>query len=293
MSETNYINEIKALIQLLDEPNTEIFEHLRGKLIEYGYDAIPFLEEAWQNYFDPLLHQRIEEIIYTLNFKNTCTELSNWKIFGYNNLLLGFIILTKFQYPKLNEEEIREVLDSLYKDAWLELNDNLTALEKIKVINHVFYDIHGYVGNKVNFHAIQNSMINHVLKDKTGNPLSLGIIYIIIAQRLNLPVFGVNLPDHFVLAYTNEGNEDKISFIKENEVLFYINPFSRGTVFSRRELEMFVNQLNIEPQEYFFTPCSNFDIIIRLLNNIRSSFEKLGYIKKIEETDILIKLMLD
>lgn len=284
-------NELKALIQLLDEPDTAIFEQIQSKISEFGFDAVPFLEDAWQNAFDTLMQSRIEELIRKINFDNTCIELSNWKLFGARNLLLGFIIITRFQFPKLNEEEVKVSIDAIYKDAWLELNDSLTALEKIKVINHVFYDLHGFTGNKTNYHAIQNSMINHVLKDKTGNPLSLGIIYMIIAQRLNLPVFGVNLPDHFILAYTNELTEEQISFIDEKEVLFYINPFSHGAVFSRLELELFIEQLKVEPSEYFFTPCSNLEIMQRLLNNIRFAYEKLGYAQKIKETDKLIKLL--
>lgn len=284
-------SELKALIQLLDEPEIAIFEQIQNKIYEFGHEAIPYLEEAWQNSFDMLVQNRIEEIIHKINFENTCIELSNWKHFGARNLLLGFIIITRFQFPKLNEEEVKAAIDAIYKDAWLELNTSLTSLEKIKVINHVLYDLHGFTGNKTNYHAIQNSMINHVLNEKTGNPLSLGIIYMIIAQRLNLPVFGVNLPDHFVLAYTNELIEEQISFIDEKEVLFYINPFSHGSVFSRRELELFVEQLKIEPREYFFTPCSNIEIMHRLLNNIRYSYEKLGYKQKIEETDKLIELL--
>ena len=284
-------NEVKALIQLLDEPDATVFEQIRHKIYEFGYDAIPFLEEAWLNSFDTLIQNRIEEIIHQIHFDNIYLELSNWKHFGARNLLLGFIIITRFQFPKLNEDEVKSAIDVIYKDVWLELNDSLTALEKIKVFNHVFYDLHKFTGNKTNYHAIQNSMIHHVLKDKTGSPLSLGIIYMIIAQRLNMPVFGVNLPNHFVLAYTNELTEEKISFIDEKEVLFYINPFSHGSVFSRRELELFVEQIKIEPREYFFTPCTNLEIMQRLLNNIRFSYEKLGYKQKIQETDKLIELL--
>lgn len=284
-------NEVRALIQLLDEPDTTVFEQIRHKIYEFGYDAIPFLEEAWLNSFDTLIQSRIEEIIHQIHFDNIYLELSNWKHFGARNLLLGFIIITRFQFPKLNEDEVKSAIDIVYKDVWLELNDSLTALEKIKVLNHVFYDLHKFTGNKTNYHAIQNSMIHHVLKDKTGSPLSLGIIYMIIAQRLNIPVFGVNLPNHFVLAYTNELTEEKISFIDEKEVLFYINPFSHGSVFSRRELELFVEQIKIEPREYFFTPCTNLEIMQRLLNNIRFSYEKLGYKQKIQETDKLIELL--
>ncbi len=287
-------NEINALIQLLDEPDNEIFQQIRQKVLEFGFDALPFLEKAWENNFESLVQERIEELIKKINFDNSCIELNNWKHFGARNLLMGFNIITRFQFPKFDEDEIKILIDGLYKDAWLELNDTLTALEKIKVINHVLYEIHGFKGSsKDKYHDIQNSMINHVLKEKRGNPLSLGIIYIIIAQRLNLPVFGVNLPDHFVLAYTNELAEEQISFIDEKEVLFYINPFSRGAVFSRKELELYLNQIKMEPNDDFFLPCTNIKIIHRLLNNIRYSCEIAGQKQKMKETDALIQILLE
>lgn len=287
-------NEINALIQLLDEPDVEIYEQIRAKIIDYGFDALPYLEKAWENAFEKIFQERIEEIIKKLQFENTCIELNNWKSFGVRNLLMGFSIISRFQYAKLDEEEIKTIIDSIYRDAWLELNETLTSLEKIKVLNHIFYVIHGFKGSsKANYHAIQNSMINHVLKDKLGNPLSLGIIYMIIAQRLNLPVFGVNLPDHFVLAYTNELSEEQISFINEKEVLFYINPFSRGAVFSRKELEMYLEQIKLEPKEEYFLPCDNIKIIHRLLNNIRYSYEILGQKQKVIETVKLIEILLN
>ena len=71
---------------------------------------------------------------------------------------------------------------------------------------------------------------------------------------------------------------------KENsDVLFYINPFSRGTIFNRTEIEQFLEQLKLEPKPTFFEPCSNIDIIKRMLANLVYSYEKLGYPQKVDE----------
>ena len=66
-----------------------------------------------------------------------------------------------------------------------------------------------------NFHAPQNSFISDVLNDKKGNPLSLSLLYLIIAQKCELPIKGVNLPKHFVIAYTHEElyEETQLNFI--------------------------------------------------------------------------------
>ncbi len=90
------------------------------------------------------------------------------------------------------------------------------------------FDIHRYSGNKTNIDAPQNLFINNLLETKKGNHLSIGILYIILGQKLNIPVYGVNLPQHFILAYAGEISEERVKTADENGVLFYINPFNKG-----------------------------------------------------------------
>ncbi|MFC2111313.1 transglutaminase-like domain-containing protein [Bacteroidota bacterium] len=282
--------ELKSLVSLIDEPDNMIYKQIREKLITYGVEAVPFLEEAWEKTFDNIIQKRIESLIHNLQFDNVLFQLKKWYLLGGTDLLSGFIILTKYQYPDLDEEKIIKQIGKITQDVWLELNDNLTALEKIKIINHVFYNIHGFKGNKQNFHAPQNSYINNLLETKKGNPLSLSILYSIVAQGLKVPIYGVNLPEHFILSYTDDIIHD-FKKIKEPTVLFYINAFNKGTVFSLKELHLFLKQLKLKPNEAYFTPCDNIQIIKRLIYNLTTAYEKLGYPDKISELEKLLAVL--
>ncbi len=284
--------ELNALIRLLDEPNEEMFDHIRKKLMNYGNDAIPLLEDAWDNSFDHLIQNRIEDIIHTIQIKNLSQELSIWARGNSFDLLKGFYLATKYQYPDLNEQDINDQIELIKRDVWLELNSNLTALEKIKVINHIVFEIHGFKGNKTNIDAPQNLFLNNLLETKKGNHLSIGILYIIVAQKLGIPIFGVNLPQHFVLAYVDEVHEEKYKIVDENEVLFYINPFNKGAVFTRREIDIFINHMRIKPADEYFKPCDNITIIKRLFENLIYSYKKLGYQVKVEELNKLVNAIL-
>jgi len=143
---------------------------------------------------------------------------------------------------------------------------------------------HGFSGNKQNYHAPQNSYFNNVLSSKKGNPLSLAILYSILAQQLDIPIFGVNLPSHFVLAYRDDNAiMEMISGESNNGVMFYINPFSRGTIFNSQEIEQFLKQLQLEPDRKYFEPCTNLDMVKRMISNLIYSYEKLGYPDKVNE----------
>lgn len=267
--------ELQALIRLLDEPNQKIYSQIKDKIFAYGYDAIPKLEDVWANSFDLVLQERSLNLIHEIQFTSTCLELSKWAVLESNDLLKGFIIFSKYNYPDLDTDKMINITARIIQDVWLELNDKLTALEKIKVVNHVFFSIHKFRGNKRNFYSPDNFAINNVLESKVGNPVSLGILYLSVCQSLKIPVAGVNLAKHFVLAYMDENNG--------NEVMFYLNPFNQGTVFTKNEIDLFIDQLKVERKKEYYTSCDNLTIMNRLIDDMILSYEKLGYKDKIEE----------
>lgn len=285
---TNNSNQLSALINLLDEPDDKTFDIIREKIFAFGEQAVPSLELAWENSFDNIVQGRIEGIIHQIQQSGFRHQLIDWMKLGSSDLLKGFLLISRSQYPDLNAEEITMTIEQMKMDAWLELNDNLTAMENIKVLNHIFYDMHKFEGNRINLYAPTNQYINTVLETRKGSPLTLGILYLILAQRLKLPVHGVNLPQHFIMAYTTElyhtGKE-------ASDVLFYINPFNKGAMFTRHEIELFIRQMQLKPDPSFFSPCSNVDIIHRLVNNMILTYTQLGNAEKVEELNTILKMI--
>lgn len=283
-------NKINALVSLLDDPDYEVFSEIKTQLLTLGIEAIPFLENAWETSFDTTLQKRAEEIIHDIQYNSVSNELENWIKNGGVDLIEGIAAVARYQYPDLKTETIKQQLNEIKNDIWLELNHNLTALEIVRVVNHIIFDVHGFTGNTTNFHAPQNSFINIVMETKKGNPLMLSILYIYLAEQLDLPIFGVNLPEHFVLAYTD--NEQKKSDWKNADVLFYINPFSKGTVFSKKDIDLFLKQIKLEHNDSYYKPCDNVNMLVRLLRNLSNSFDKIAYPQKAKEiNNLLIKLL--
>lgn len=277
-------NEIKALISLLDDPDELVFDQIRLKLESMGASIIPVLEDAWEHEAYGILFQsRVENIIHNIQFDRVKSELKNWASTPDKDLLQGMLALAKYQYPEMDIEEINRVIDKLEKDIWLEFHDGLTALEKLKVFNHILFDVHGFEGNKKHYHSPDNSFINRVLESKKGNPISLAVLYLILSKRLDLPVYGVNLPRHFILAWGDRmelpSNKDE----QDAKILFYINPFSGGSVFGKSDIEAFLKELKLKPNPIFFLPCSSYDIMVRTMNNLIHSYEQEGQGHKAEE----------
>lgn len=112
----------------------------------------------------------------------------------------------------------------------------------------------------------------------------MAVIYSIIAQKLDIPVYGVNLPQHFILAYVNESPEE------EGKILFYINAFNKGFIFSRADVDSFLKQLNLKPDKQFYESCSHADIIKRMIRNLISSYQKLAAVDKVKELEELLEI---
>lgn len=286
------IEEIKALIQLLDDPSSEVNQAVTKNLLDQGVSVLPELEAAWELSLDQDYQERIVGIIQEIQTQSTNKEMRRWLDSEQYELLKGVYLLAKYQYPELTYTELEETLERIIKDVWLELNNNLTALEKVRILNHILFDVHGFTKNTKDFYNPRNSFINQVLETKKGNPISLSVVYSIIAQRLGLPIYGVNLPKNFILAYKDEfiGGEtfDKIT----DNILFYINPYNRGAVLGRKEIDSFLKEQDLEAKRSYYLPCSNPEIIVRMLHNLINAYNKSGYREKAEQFEEVLRILI-
>lgn len=285
--------EIESLIKLLDDPDQEIASHVEEKLLSYGNDVINHLENAWGQSLDSILQERIENLVHKIQFQNIKKELELWYIGGAFDLLQGILIINKYQYPDLDEQKVINQLEDIKRDIWMQMIYDMSPVEKVKLINHVIYGTNGFTGNTTNHQDPQNSYISQVLESRKGNQILLAVIYSIIAQKLDIPIYGVNLPQHFILAYVDETPAESIMVsgdLFEDRILFYINAFNKGFMFGRKDVDAFLKQLNLKPNEHFYEPCTNVDIIQRVLRNLISAYEKLSAVGKVRELEELLAM---
>lgn len=281
----NSKNEISALIKLLEDPDLEIFEAVTTKLREIGREVIPELENAWKISPNPNLQDKLEGLIEDIQYQHVYQSLIDWVHGGGEDLLLGAYIISSVQFPELEFSELEKSINSISNDVLLEINNNHTALEKVRIMNHILFGVHKFSGNFTNYYSPFNNYINYVIDNKKGNPISLSIVYSVIGQKLGLPIYGVNLPKNYILAFKN------MEFTEgDDQVVFYINPYNKGSVLGKREIDYFLKQQNIDADPSYYLPCSNIMTIKRLITNLIFSYEKTGNAEKVTFFNKLIKL---
>lgn len=284
MSNNKEINEkeLNALITLLEDDDIEIASHVEQKLLSLGTSIIPFLEKEWMSQsLIPHVREKIEDIVHDLQFELQLEKLTEWKNSGGEDLLEGMMYVANYQYPDLNIEYLSRKLEQYYYEAWKEFNGEFTPIQQVKILNDVFYNRIKFRPNSKNFHSPSNCMINTVMESKKGNPLTLCVIYLLLAKRLKIPIYGVNLPNLFIVTYKTEAQQ------------FYINVFNNGIIFTTNDIDNYIEQLHLEKQDIYYQPCSNIEIVTRAIRNLISSFDKLGEYKKADDVKKMLSKIED
>jgi regulator of sirC expression with transglutaminase-like and TPR domain len=274
-------NEIKALISLLDDHDNEVASLVEDRIVSLGVSIIPFLEEEWEETLDPDMQKRIEDLIHSLQFDGLQERLRNWKESETQDLLEGMWLVNSYMYPDVELSTLKKQVEQLYFDAWASMQENMHPYDQVKSLNNTLFREKRFSANTKNFHSPANSMMHLALETKRGNPLTLCVIYMIITRKLEMPVFGVNLPNLFILTY------------KLGEMQFYINVYNKGLILSKADIDNYILQLNLNPVDIFYEPCSNLDIVKRALRNLAFSFEKMDDLEKATEVTKLLSMLSD
>lgn len=140
MSDAHYLNnkELKALVSLLDDDDTEVIQHVEGRIMSLGTHIIPYLEFEWENSFNPIVQKRIEELVHSLQFELTKEKLYAWKAQGAKDLLEGMWLVNTYQYPDLELEQLTREIEQVYYNVWMEFKSDIHPVDQVKQLNSVF-----------------------------------------------------------------------------------------------------------------------------------------------------------
>ncbi len=210
---------------------------------------------------------------------NLKAQLRAWKAGGASDLPEGMRLVAAYQYPDLTSATWQARLGKLYKEVAAAYAPADDPQKKVENLNEVFFGQMGFRANTHHFHAPENSFLNVVLDTRRGNPISLCVLYLLAGNHLGVPLYGVNLPNLFILTY------------KTPETQFYINVFNRGVIFSRVDIDNYIGQLNLPPADVFYQPCTPFDVVARVLRNLALAYDRLGEAPKRDDAEALLTVI--
>jgi len=264
--------EISALFLLIDDPDQEVFDVVSQKIVDYGKPIIPNLEHLWETTPSEETQTRIELLIHRLHYRDLTEDFHQWSVSGHHDLMLGALLVCKFQYPELSTTPVLQEIEKIRRNIWLELNNYLTPLEQINIVTSILYSYYGLKGGETSYQEANEFLLHKVLEAKHGNQISNGILYLILCELLDIPVKAIGVPKQFVVAYFKPGYSEENLPNPLNKIEFFIDPTS-GQVFTHKDVDNYFKRISVPSIGTYFKPQSNKRIIQQLLEELSKCFD--------------------
>lgn len=285
--------QINALLQLIDDPDGEVFNTVSTELLRYGKSIIPSLEHLWERAENGEVQERIEHLIHRMHFQDLQAEFIQWLRSPRPDLLKGAILIAKYRFPDLKVSAILQQFDQLRRNIWLELNNYLTPLEQMNVFNSILYNYYKLQGHELTERQLEHFFINQVLDNRQGNTYTIGILFLSLCELLDIPVFAVNIPRQFIFAYIDTLHH---FFSHEEEgirqIQFYIDPLN-GIVYTQQDVDTYLKKINALNRGHYFTPLTTRFIIQKMLEDLALCYQYKQEEQQAEEIQQLIRLIQD
>lgn len=262
--------EIASLLALLDDPDTIVSAAVEARLRERGVGAmVPLLVFATTS-GDELARSRANAIAAELNeeilaeeFKQLRTKIEEHRRGALED---GVFLIARYGYPMLDTEHYRSELDALAGMLHDRLKGLHSTMDVLTETNQFFFKTRGFAGNHTQFLDPDNSYINQVLDRRLGIPISLAVVYLLVAaHRLGLPFSGVSTPGHFLLRYDGLASEP-----------IFVDAYNGGVLLREDDIKRFLQKSGLPFYETFLRPASTRTILMRMLRNLVVLFEEAG-----------------
>lgn len=251
----------KALVSLLADEDQNVYRTVRQKIVSYGPTSATWLREHTRSN-DPLLRRRAQEIVSYFARQEADTQLLAFCLNQGEDFDLeqSVLLLSRTQYPDINPEAYSALLDEYAGELRDRLDLNGEPVVILKLINEYLFRELKFTGDEHNFYDPANSYLNMVLDRKTGNPISLSLVYLLIARRLRLPMAGIGLPGHFLCRFQSTRAE------------IYVDAFRGGRLLTKADCIKHVLQLRQRFDESCLAPVSSRRILLRICANLHQIY---------------------
>ncbi len=185
------------------------------------------------------------------------------------DLARAALVVAKIEYPRLDPQDTLDRLDEIGRRAAdrLERLADVSVLARVTALNRLLFDEEKFEGNRRQYGDFRNSLLNAVLERRTGIPISLAVVYIEVARRAGLEVFGVSFPGHFLLRVPNDAGDDGPPLI--------LDPFDRGRPLNEQDCRDLLRRHVGDDAEFHDTlldSCPPRQILGRMLNNLKRTY---------------------
>jgi regulator of sirC expression with transglutaminase-like and TPR domain len=262
-TETLSSSEQEALLSLLDDTNSTVRRALLARFAQIGTAAAPFLQTIAQG-SNRILARHAAWFLEELKFSDPVAEFRGFIRSQNYELETGVLLLARTIEPRLDVGACCAELDAVADRCRELIVEPSSMREKCRVMNRVLFHEYGFHGNVENYTDPRNSFIDQVLKRRTGIPISLSVVYLLVAERLSIDLEPVGLPGHFIVGCFAD------------DLPFFIDAFDRGVFRDADEIFELLRANNIVPKQTDLAPTPIREVLCRSCRNLVNHFTAAG-----------------
>jgi regulator of sirC expression with transglutaminase-like and TPR domain len=273
-------SEIKALFKLLDDPDQVVFDSVSSHIVSFGTGIIPSLETLWLEAENEIVQHRIESLIQQVSLTDIKKKFLAWEnntdtkeSAGASSLYEAMTLLCQYIHPDLKNNVFDKTLKSIHRSCWLELNNYLTPLEEVHIVNSILYRMYKFRSEKDALKNPSTYYLCDVLDTKKGNQYSLSMLYLIITQMLDIPVYAFRVSNFVILGYINTLYHFDSTSPNTTNIQFFIEP-TEGTILSKQDVESFIKKYNVQIEEDSFEPLTNKDFVYYFAQALSMAYQE-------------------
>lgn len=272
-------SRISALIRLLGDESQDICVVAWKNLEKIGEPVLPQVESAVRDGNDERVQVQCARFLREWRRK---AALKSWVEFTKTpplHLEDGVFLIARTEYPEADAGAYRARLDEYAAALRGRLASAQTVDEAVGKISSFLFEEQGFRGNQEDYYDPQNSYMNRVLDRKVGIPITLAGLFLLVARRLSVPVFGVGLPQHFLLKYRSARGE------------IFLDAFGGGKLLTVQDCVRFLSQAHLPFLDDYLRAVSDAEMLTRMLGNLLRVYLDRKDQRRYDRIAVMLKLL--
>jgi len=254
--------QLQALLQLLEDPDPFVQNHIEQELLKAGSSVIPLLEAQWLQTADPHLQRRIEELLERIQLEIVGQALYAWRKDPEQPLLPALLHIAQLRYPSLETHRYTQAFQRLVHTAWLQTSAQNDLLEKFSSLNQHLFHQERFRPELTRPYQSRYYFLNEVLDTRRGNLFSLHAIYYLIAHELDLAVSLIAIGNRYLVRYY-DGN-----------LHFYIDAWQQGAFLLPDQLREILRRVHLSDNLAHYPPLSPPYIVLRVIEHLIQAYDE-------------------
>lgn len=253
----------EALLSLLDDPSIGVRRALLAHFAQLGSGAAPFLQSVARG-SNRVLARHAAWFLEELKFADPVAEFRGFIRSLNYELESGALLLARTVSPRLDVGACCTELDAIAQRCRELIVEPSSPREKCRIVNRVLFHEWGYHANVEHYTDPKNSFLDQVLARRTGIPVSLSIVYLLVAARLGIELEPVGLPGHFIVGCFTD------------DLPFFIDPFDRGIFRDPEEIFAALRASHVVPKPSDLAPTPVREVLCRCCRNLVNHYTAAG-----------------